>query len=296
MIRRLISLLPAYLPIEKKVALAPTGRLLFGMVSIAIASAFIQIEISPVALPKHIDRIFQVNKWLEKPGGERLSSNKTAGLLAPSLANQLPEIERIARFMTWPEEVAVRNLEKSTATKGWSFADPAFLEIFEVQLVKGDLANALNKPGQVILTESIARQLFGTTDIVGKTLMGIGGKTYQVSGVARNAEKHAKVQFSALASWSSTERNSGIHDFRFMNNWVGQTAETYVLLRRADEARAAENHLQEVLRTAAPGQAGEYAFFLHPMLPSAPKTGAIGATADGKFSGTFWGSGSLFLL
>lgn len=296
MIRRFISLLPTVLSTDKKQAMAAFGSLVLGLAVVLVASAFIQIEINPVSLPKHADRIFQVNKWLEKPDGERLPSNKTAGLLAPALVDQLPEVEAVARIMTWTEDVYLRNADRGISTKAWSFADPAFLKVFDVPFIKGDATTALNKPGQVVLTESMARHLFGSTDIIGKSMVGLGGKTYRVSGVVRNTDKQSKVQFAALASWASTEPSSGVHNFRFMNNWIGQTVETYILLHHAEEAHAAENHLQEVLREAAPGQAGEYPFFLHPLVPPTQKSGAVGASVNGKFSDVLLGSGSLFLL
>ncbi len=296
MIRPLFSLLPIFLSTEKKHAMATFGSVALGLASVLVASAFIQIEINLVSLPKHADRIFQVNKWLEKPDGERLSSNKTAGLLAPALINQLPEVEAIARIMPWTEEVFLRNANRGITTKAWSFADPAFLKVFDVPFIKGDATTALNKPGQVVLTESMARHLFGSTDIIGKSMVGLGGKTYRVSGVVRNPEKQSKVQYAALASWASTEPTSGVHNFRFMNNWIGQTVETYILLHHAEEAHAAENHLLEVLREAAPGQAGEYPFFLHPLVSPAQKSGAVGPSVNGKFSDVIWDAGTLFLL
>lgn len=264
---------------------AASGSLLFGLVAVLLASAFMQSEPWQDALPRDADRIFKVNKWIEKPGEERLPSVKTPGLMAPALSTGMPEIEAAARIMAWPEAVTLGNIHRNFTTKRWSFADPAFLQVFAPEFIQGNAAAALNKPGQLVLTETVARKIFGSVQVVGQTLMGLGGKIYTVSGVVRNPTPQSVVQFDVLASWASTEKDSGFHDFRFMNNWIGQTVETYLLLRNADQQAATESRLGSVIQKQTPGQPGQYAFFLQPVNEPGQKSGAIGTSALGKFSG-----------
>lgn len=277
------SLLPTVQP-DKIQTVATAGSLFLGLVAVLIASAFMQSEPVQAGLLEDAARIFKVNKWIEKPGDERLPSAKTAGLLAPVLASEMPEVEAAGRVMIWPEEITIGNMNRSMATKRWSFADPAFLRVFKPEFIQGNASTALKAPGQVILTEAVAKKLFGAINIIGQSLMGLGGKMYTVSGVIRNPSRQSAVQFDLLASWSSTEKNSGFHDFRFMNNWIGQIVETYLLLRNADQESLAENRLGRVIRNQAPGQAGEYTFFLQPVSDEDTKSGAVGTSAIGKFS------------
>lgn len=295
--RRFFSSLFPTVHADKSQTVAATGSLLFGLVAVLLASAFIQSKPAQEGLLEDAARIFKVSKWIDKPGDERLPSAKTPGLLASVLASEMPEVEAAARVMIWPEEVTVGNMNRSITTKRWSFADPAFLQVFKPEFLKGSAATALNTPGQVILTESVAKRLFGSIHIVGQTLMGLGGKMYTVSGVVRNPNRQSAVQFDLLASWASTEKSSGFHDFRFMNNWIGQTVETYLLLRNADQESLAEHRLGSVIRNQAPGQAGEYAFFLQPVSDQGNKSGAVGTATIGKFSSRFLTplSGSLLM-
>lgn len=263
---------------------AASGSLLFGLVAVVLASAFMQSEPWQDALPKDADRIFKVNKWIEKPGEERLPSVKTPGLMAPALAAGMPEVEAAARIMVWPEAVTLSNMGRNFTTKRWSFADPAFLRVFEPEFIQGNAAAALNKPGQMVLTETVARKLFGSVQVVGQSLMGLGGKIYTVSGVVKNPAPKSAVHFDVLASWASTENNSGFHDFRFMNNWIGQTVETYLLLRDSGQQAATESRLGSVIQKETPGQPGQYAFFLQPVVQPGQKSGAVGTSALGKFS------------
>jgi len=284
MIRRYFSsFFPSAQSDKSQVAVA-TGSLLFGLIAVLLASAFMQSEPRQEGLLQDAARIFKVNKWIDKPGDERLPSSKTPGLLAPTLATGMPEVEAAARIMIWPEEVTLGNMNRSIITKRWSFADPAFLHVFEPEFLRGNPSTALNSPGQVILTEAIAKKLFGSSNVVGQTLIGLGGKIYTVSGVVRNPTRQSAVQFDLLASWSSTEKSSGFHDFRFMNNWIGHTVETFILLRIADQELKAENRLSQVIQSQTPGQPGQYAFFLQPLAEPGNKSGVVGTSAMGKFS------------
>ncbi|MCK6691638.1 MAG: ABC transporter permease [Thermoanaerobaculia bacterium] len=284
MIRRFFSSVFPPIQADKTQVAAASGSLLFGLIAVLLASAFMQTEPWRDALPKDADRIFKVNKWIEKPGEERLPSIKTPGLMAPALATGMPEVEAAARIMIWPEAVTLGNMGRNFTTNRWSFADPAFLQVFKPEFIQGNAATALNKPGQIVLTEAAARKLFGSVHIVGQSLMGLGGKIYTVSGVVKNPTPQSAVQFDLLASWASTEKNSGFHDFRFMNNWIGQTVETYLLLRNADQQATAESRLGNVIQKVTPGQPGQYAFFLQPVIQPGQKSGTVGTSSLGKFS------------
>lgn len=278
MIRRFF---PPMFPCTKVQVTATAGSLIFGLLAVVLTSAFMRYDLRLGALPEGADRIFKVNKWIEKPGEQRMPSVKTPGLMAPALASDLPEIEAAGRVMMWPEAVTLGNMDRNTTVKRWAFADPAFLRVFKPEFIQGNAASALDKPGQVVLTESLAKKLFGKTQIVGQSLMGLGGKIYRVSGVVRNPGPQSAVQFDALASWCSTEKDSGFHDFRFMNNWIGQTVETYLLLREGNQSPVVEQRLSQVLQAKAPGQPGQYGFFLKPVAEPRSQTGA---PVSGKFS------------
>jgi len=270
-------------------ALSIAGGLVIGLVFTLIASAFMGGQGSEQGfLPAPANRIFRVGIWIEKPGAEHLPFRKTAGQLAPLLVAQMPEMEATARIMTWPERVAVTNFNRNLSTNRWCFADPAIAEIFGLSFMRGDAANALARPGQVVLTESVSKKLFGTVESLGRTLMGLGGKIYTVSGVVRTPLQRAPLQFDVLASWCSTLENSGLHHFRFMNNWTANTVETYVRLRRAEDAPLAGNRISGALRDKIPGQAGQYSFFLEPIAEPAPKIGTTGTGGTEKFSGNLY--------
>lgn len=86
--------------------------------------------------------------------------------LGPILEAELSDVEAVAR--TVRHEYLV-----SHADKGFyetvQFADPALLEIFDFRFIAGN-NKALDKPTNVLLTESQATKYFGETDVLGRVL------------------------------------------------------------------------------------------------------------------------------
>jgi hypothetical protein len=64
----------------------------------------------------------------------------------------------------------VVNYENTVFTEDkFYFADAAFLQIFSYPLVKGNLAEALTQPNTTVISQSMARKLFGEGEALGKT-------------------------------------------------------------------------------------------------------------------------------
>lgn len=80
------------------------------------------------------------------------------------------------------------------------FTDDVFWKIFNFQFVSGapytagDVQSGLKK---VVITESLARRLYGTSDAAGKTLM-ISYKPYTVSGVVRDVSTIARASYAEV--------------------------------------------------------------------------------------------------
>jgi putative ABC transport system permease protein len=49
-------------------------------------------------------------------------------------------------------------------------ADAAFLEIFDLPFIAGDAKNALRDPSSAVLTQDAAKRLFGTDNVLGRTI------------------------------------------------------------------------------------------------------------------------------
>lgn len=83
-------------------------------------------------------------------------------------------------------------------------ADSAFFDIFEFELLSGDVHTILNEPDRVVINEEVALEMFGTTDVVGQELK-VG--TYQfnyevktITGVSKSPKFKTQLDYDILVS------------------------------------------------------------------------------------------------
>lgn len=111
------------------------------------------------------------------------------------------------------------------------FADPSFFDVFSFRALYGNTQTALQETGSVVLSESAARRLFNTADVVGRTLEMSAdpsaqrlGKPMVITAVVADPPSHSSIRFDAVLP------------FRFMqlsfedDSWDSFYLGTYVVL------------------------------------------------------------------
>ena len=84
--------------------------------------------------------------------------------------------------------------------------DSHFFEILNVQFIAGDPREALSTIDGVVLTESTAKQIFGTTDIIGKAVKLSHKFDMVVTGVIKDLPDHINIKGDMFASWLNTPK------------------------------------------------------------------------------------------
>ena len=139
---------------------------------------------------------------------------QTTELYEKYLRIDFPELETIARANVWNRQSSV-SVNGRMSQLVAAAVDPEFLDIFDLPFVAGDRNTALRSPDGVLLTEAAALRLFGTTDVVGKTVT-MGGNLLDatVTGVIAKIPEpshmatgpSASMPFELMASYSLYER------------------------------------------------------------------------------------------
>lgn len=65
-------------------------------------------------------------------------------------------------------------------------ADSTFFSMFDFPLLQGNRANCLSQKGNIVLTESAARRLFGDEEVVGRTLTTADNSHFRITGVVKD--------------------------------------------------------------------------------------------------------------
>ena len=143
----------------------------------------------------------------------------TARILHGSALNQITftemisGIESVGRIAPF-RKAAFRLADKSFYEEYAYSCDPAFLEIFEPQVIAGNPTKLLTEPNTVVLTESTANKFFGDEGAVGKSLdlvhqFVIDPVTYTVSAVIQDFPENSHLRISALTSFENPVEYEG---------------------------------------------------------------------------------------
>ena len=121
--------------------------------------------------------------------------------LAAALKNDIPEVAHTAMsFGTGGVDFIVgdRRLTVDNMTAG-----EEFLEIFQFPMVKGNAKDALKDVYSIVLTESTAKALFGTTDVIDRQVRRTDGGNLRVTAVIKDLPKNSTMQFKSITPFSA---------------------------------------------------------------------------------------------
>jgi putative ABC transport system permease protein len=208
-----------------------------------------------------MDGIFVVAQRFTRPG--ETPPTATPLLSSPTLAKylkeDLPNVGKVARAVGIFDVGLVAAQDKLLLDA--AFADPEFLDLFELEVVAGDARAALATPGAIILTSDAATRLFGTSQVMGRSLRVDDSWDATVAAVIApirgpsfmGVSRDLPLPFSMLAGWAS---NAGLVQLDQSDNWRNLNGFTFVslppTLRRAELtaqlASIAERRLPSAIR------------------------------------------------
>lgn len=161
-----------------------------------------------------------------KTGGDIKISDESSGILGETLAAQMPEIEYAAAVAPadWFQQFTLSSADKNVKASG-QYAGKDYFSIFSFKLLSGQKKNILADKNSIVISDELAKKLFGTTDgITGKPVRFQHEKDFFVSGVFQRTPYHSSQQFDFVLSfeyykdtqswvknWNST--NTGPHNF-----------------------------------------------------------------------------------
>ncbi len=127
---------------------------------------------------------------------------------------EFPEFQAIVRANAWSKTASV-TADGRRARVVAVAVDPEFLDIFDLPFISGDPRTALATPDGVLLSEAAAVRLYGTRDVLGKTITlggnridatvkGVIGKIPEPSHIG--SSRSASLNFEMIAPWDLYDR------------------------------------------------------------------------------------------
>jgi len=223
--------------------------LAIGMAAAILILLWIQNELSVDRFYEQQGRINLMYNRDKSSDGQVFSWPNTPYTLARALKKDYPEVEEAVRFnrVTFLMTVDDKHLNIRGA-----FADSGFLNIFSLPLLKGSAGDALSGTYNIVLTEKLAKKLFGNEDAMGKTVRIDSVDNRIVTGVLKDLPNNTQFNFEYLLPWAYMTKLGWESD-----SWGDNSVYTYVLLkpgvsRAAFDAKVRDISINHTKGTASP--------------------------------------------
>ena len=176
-----------------------------GITSCILIFLYVDTELSYDQHWKDNDRIYRLNEIMNfqaKDDPFALTSMRVFN----ELKNRFSEVEKATSLFRIPEQTVWYEGNSFSFDDNY-FADSSFLEVFPFELIKGNSKTALIEPKSIVISEDVAKTIFGDVDPIGKMLQ-YSKNSYKVTGVIDpKANPSHFGNISALLSINSMSSN-----------------------------------------------------------------------------------------
>jgi putative ABC transport system permease protein len=267
-----------------------------GLACCIVMFLFIQHELSYDKFNVNARNIYRITSiFAEEKDKKELSV--TPAPWAPMMKKDYPEIKEFVRLLKAEKTIVGQAGDQHFYEKDILYADSTFFKIFSIDLERGDVKKALERPNSIILTEEAAQKYFGNADPIGKTLeINSFGRTFnaEVTAIAKKAPDASHFKFSSLISLQTLGDLS--------NMWSFHMFQSYVLLSGKVSAKDVEKKFSDFTNKYIlnnPQADGKQDIFLQPLLDihlHSTMVGEIGVNSDIVYVYVFAGVAIFILL
>lgn len=232
---------------NKGYSLINIGGLALGMAVAMLITLWIKDELRFDAFHDRLDQLYQVKRHVHS-GNEIQTSETVTWNIAGELEANYPEVEQMA-VTTAPQELITRIGELSYRETGL-FATPGFLKLFSWELLQGKAAEALQDPGSILISSTLADKYFGdnwreTNGAIGQViehdLARIGVPALTVSGVFEKVPANSSLQFDYLLPFEIFESRNP-----WITNWNNSGFRIYAQLRPGTDAASLNQRIRDM--------------------------------------------------
>lgn len=214
-----------------------------GLACAMLIMLYTKDELSYDRFHRNADRIYRVVHNRINPDGSMQSKGGNSGYLqGPKFHSSIPEIESFVRL-----KGSYRELKQGTeiVNKLVHFVDSNFFSLLSFPLMSGNPLTALQHPNSVVISEKIANEQFGTTDVLGKTLFFKENnkfEAYHITGLAKNCPLNSSIKFDVLIPFKIAPEDE---------EWGSYFLNTFVLLIPSANIHAVEAKMKKVYEVDA---------------------------------------------
>jgi putative ABC transport system permease protein len=214
---------------------------------------FVQDELSYDRHHTKAERIYRVTRSFHSADGEvNLHLANVAPPIGALLKNDFGEIELSARTLNFNTVISLEEdgeTKVSNSEEKLFAAEPAILQIMDINVASGDPASALARPFTVMLSRKTAQRYFNTDNVLGRRLRSNNQFDLEITGVFDDFPKQSHWHPEFLVSFSTLENDAIYGRTRLETNWGNNAFGTYLLLSEGAETEKLESRFPAFLDT-----------------------------------------------
>ena len=266
---------------NKAFSLLNITGLAIGMASAVLILLWIQNEVSYDRFHQNKDYIYEA--WNRGEFDGKLNCwQYTPKILGLTLKNDFPEIEQVSRSYGGWFVTAAGDRKFSSQ---YLITDPSFLKMFSFPFVQGNPATALNNVYSIVITEKMAKKMFGSENAMNKQIK-IDSNNFTVTGILKDLPVNTRFSFEYLLSWDMVKKLKNDD-----NEWDNNSVTTFVQVKPNTNPEALNAKIKNISQLHSKGKVKEEVF-LYPLT----RLNLYGSFVNGKESGGEIETVRLFML
>lgn len=205
-----------------------------GLAAFWLIGLYVGDELSYDRSFTNADRIYRIAQYASWEGGS-MNFALNPPPLGPAITEKFPEVEAVVRIDAEGGGVIKFN-EQAFKENSILFADKSFFKIFDYTFLSGDATSALSQPNSTVITESLAKKIFGNAaQALNQTIFFGDSEPAKITGVIKDVPQNSHLQFRGIRSMYVVSNDQ--------NTWQNFYMYNYILLKKGTDVNAFEKKL-----------------------------------------------------
>ncbi|OEK04763.1 ABC transporter permease [Roseivirga misakiensis] len=194
-----------------------------GFAAVLIIFLFVQKEKSFDKFHDGNDRLYRLIRVTNSENADTRSV-RTSAAISTFIKSDLPQIEAVTRYsnggvVTYPDSLTYN---KQNVKLNIKRVDTDFFNVFSFGLLLGEYPDYELQPNSTVLTESLAKDIFGSTKKALGEKISIGKSQWTIVGVLEDVPTNSSIQFNIASSYVEANKQ---FPFKF-TDWRVPSIET----------------------------------------------------------------------
>jgi putative ABC transport system permease protein len=251
---------------QKSTALLNIAGLTLGITGSIVLFLLLQFHTSFDKFQRNYDRIYRVGSSSKGNNGEEQFTAGVPSVLPPAFRIDFPEAEEVV-FTQYHGAGALVHVpqpggesKKFAENRGVVFTEANYFNVFDVQVMAGDVFQSLDEPNEAVITKALAEKYFLTSDVLGE-IVKFGEHEFKIGAVVADPPHNTDMPFTLFLSYETIRAENE------KKGWgsIWSDEHCYFLLKEGESIAALEARLPEFAKKHnTSGRTNETAFVIAP--------------------------------